>query len=87
MLGFKLIHVLGFKLIHVSKRGPRKEYIDGIGQECNNSSVLGMELLQSSTKPSIYQSYKPKLHVLQYYSDKHITLVTIARTIILVQYL
>ena len=28
-------------------------YIDGLVQDCSNSSVLAMELLQSSTKPSI----------------------------------
>ena len=28
-------------------------YIDGLVQDCSNSSVLAMELLQSCTKPSI----------------------------------
>ena len=28
-------------------------HIDGLVQDCSNSSVLAMELLQSSTKPSI----------------------------------
>ena len=30
-------------------------YIDGLDQDCSNSSALAMELLQSCTKPSIYQ--------------------------------
>ena len=29
-------------------------YIDGLVQDYSNSSVLAMELLQSCTKPSIY---------------------------------
>ena len=29
-------------------------YIDGLVQNCSNSSVLAMELLQSCTKSSIY---------------------------------
>ena len=29
------------------------EHIDGLVQNCSNSSVLAMELLQSCTKPSI----------------------------------
>ena len=29
-------------------------YIDGLEQDCSNSSVLAMELLQSFTKPSIH---------------------------------
>ena len=29
-------------------------YIDGLVQDCSNSSALAMELLQSCTKPSIY---------------------------------
>ena len=29
-------------------------YIDGLAQDCSNSSVLAMELLQSCTKTSIY---------------------------------
>ena len=31
-------------------------YIDGLVQDCSNSSALAMELLQSCTKPLIYQS-------------------------------
>ena len=30
------------------------EYIDGLLQDCSNSSALATELLQSCTKPSIY---------------------------------
>ena len=30
------------------------EYIDGLVQDCSNSSVLAMELLQSCTKPSMH---------------------------------
>ena len=29
-------------------------YIDGLVQDCSNSSALAMELLQSCAKPSIY---------------------------------
>ena len=29
------------------------DHIDGLVQDCSNSSALAMELLQSSTKPSI----------------------------------
>ena len=29
------------------------QYIDGLAQDCSNSSGLAMELLQSCTKPSI----------------------------------
>ena len=32
------------------------EYIDGLVQDCSNSSALAMELLQSCTKPLIYGS-------------------------------
>ena len=31
-----------------------KDDIDGVAQDCNNSSVLAMELLQSCTKPSMF---------------------------------
>ena len=33
-----------------------KKYIHGLVQDCNNSSALAMELLQSCTKPLIYRS-------------------------------
>ena len=29
-------------------------YIDGLAQDCSNSSALAMELLQSYAKPSIW---------------------------------
>ena len=32
---------------------PKQEYIDGLVQDCNHSSALALELLQSCTKPSI----------------------------------
>ena len=32
------------------------DYIDDFVQDCSNSSVLVMELLQSCTKPSIYHT-------------------------------
>ena len=32
-----------------------KEYIDGLVQDCSNSSALAMELLQSCAKPPIWQ--------------------------------
>ena len=34
--------------------GILNEYIDGLVPDCSNSSALAMELLQSCTKPSIY---------------------------------
>ena len=30
------------------------DFIDGLVQDCSNSSALAMELLQSCTKPSIF---------------------------------
>ena len=38
-------------------KNSRLVYIDGLVQDCNNSSALAMELLQSCTKPSISQWY------------------------------
>ena len=35
----------------------RLSYIDGLVQDCSNSSALAMELLQSCTKPSICAVY------------------------------
>ena len=32
-------------------------YIDGLVQDCSNSSALAMELLQSCTKPSIWNLF------------------------------
>ena len=31
-------------------------HIDGLVQDCSNSSALALELLQSCTKPSIYKN-------------------------------
>ena len=31
-------------------------YIDGLAQDCGNSSALALELPQSCTKPSIYET-------------------------------
>ena len=33
--------------------------MDGLVQDCNNSSALAMELLQSCTKPSVYSTNLP----------------------------
>ena len=38
-----------------------KQNVDGLGQYCTNSSALAMELLQSCTKPSMYQFVKHSL--------------------------
>ena len=38
-----------------SIRGAQDD-INGLVQDCSNSTVLAMELLQSCTKPSIYES-------------------------------
>ena len=35
-----------------------EEHIDGLVQDCSNSSALAMELLQSRTKPSMYLIHK-----------------------------
>ena len=36
-----------------------QQHIDGLVQDCSNSSVLSMELLQSCTKPSLDPSIHP----------------------------
>ena len=36
----------------------RVSYINGLVQDCSNSTALAMELLQSCTKPSISSSYQ-----------------------------
>ena len=41
-------------------------YIDGLVQDCSNSSALAMELLQSCTKPSILSLPQPAPSVLHY---------------------
>ena len=41
------IEILGKKKIY---------HIDGLAQDCSNSSALAMELLQSCAKPSIYDT-------------------------------
>ena len=50
-------------------------YIDGLVQDCSNSSALAMELLQSCTKPSIYASVNEAItgwdHVLFWWPDIH----------------
>ena len=33
------------------------QYFDGLQPDCNNSSALAIELLQSCTKPSIFSHY------------------------------
>ena len=67
--------MLGLKLNHISKSGPRNEIalltmhdrlidihhnIDGLVQDCGNSSALAIDKLQSYTKPSI--GYIPGMH-------------------------
>ena len=42
---------------HTETQKRRQLYIDGLLQDCSNSSALAMELLQACTKPSIYTSY------------------------------
>ena len=52
--------MLGLKLNHVNKGAPDVflgYYIDGLVQDCSNSSALAMELLQSCTEQSIYSLY------------------------------
>ena len=43
------------------RRSGLVSYIDGLVQDCSNSSALAMELLQSYTKPSIWSSL---LHII-----------------------
>ena len=38
-------------------------YVDGLVQDCSNSSALAMELLQSCTKPSIYSKPRKKKNI------------------------
>ena len=45
--------MLGLKLVHVSKRAP-KVHIDGLAQDCTNSTTSAMELPQSCAKPSMF---------------------------------
>ena len=39
----------------------RKSHIDGLAQDCSNSSALSVELLQSGVKPSTCEFHKPYL--------------------------
>ena len=54
----------------------QKDHADGLMQDCSNSSVLAMELLQSGTEPSIcelngiYCKYFFKCFVLNYKYEK-----------------
>ena len=45
----------------------RRVYIDSLVQDSNNSSALAMELLQSCTKPSIFDVMKHKIEVEWFY--------------------
>ena len=47
----------------------QKSHIDGLVQDCSNSSALALELLQSCAKPSIYQCSSTRLWYLQYISN------------------
>ena len=40
-------------VLHGDASGKEISHMDGLVQDCSNSSALAMELLQSSTKPSI----------------------------------
>ena len=42
-----------FTLFKIYKLSDLRAHIDGLVQDCSNSSALAMELLQSCTKPSI----------------------------------
>ena len=45
-------------------------HVDGLVQDCSNSSALAMELLQSSTKPSmcyLHIFYPVTYHVVEHY--------------------
>ena len=49
---------------------PEKEYLDGLVQDCSNSSALVMELLQSCTKLSKIQLHFPgRANELMYVTD------------------
>ena len=44
-------------LLRVASVAKRQSHIDALVQDCSNASALAMELLQSCTKPLIYQCY------------------------------
>ena len=58
LTGFKCSPVEMKKVIHTYFQNDIfwNWYIDGLGQNCSNSRVLAMELLQSYTKPSIWHA-------------------------------
>ena len=47
--------------------------IDGLAQDCSNSSALAMELLQSCTKPSIWSDVVLYLSILLTFLQDHVT--------------
>ena len=47
-------HTKIFISLIVRNSSVAKYHFDGLVQDCSNSSALAMELLQSSTKPTIY---------------------------------
>ena len=53
-------------LVVSSSQNIDDEYIDGLAQDCSNSSASAMELLQSCTEPSIYSWWIPAtlIHVM-----------------------
>ena len=42
------------EMVKLDKITFASDYIDGLVQDCNNSSALALELLQSCTKPLIF---------------------------------
>ena len=55
MIRLEVLYVSNFRVISVWQASleNKKTYIDGLVQNCSNSSALAMELLQSCAKPSI----------------------------------
>ena len=61
-----------------------RTYITGLVQDCSNSSVLAMELLQSCTKPSIWSLHINTLRPLQsgrYFAEDIFTLISLMKSL------
>ena len=53
-LGEMVVIEIDAHINQCNKRRSEQVHIEGLAQDCSNSSVLAVELLQSCTKPSIY---------------------------------
>ena len=59
----------------ISKPNEVKAYINGLVQDCSNSIANALELLQSSTKPSIYTCFSRTQFIWKFLHHKLLTLV------------